>query len=72
MIETLIDQVLSRLELRGGETIVDAYCGVGLFSRFIAPHAARVIGIESSRSAIEDARAESDRPSIKSNCILAQ
>ncbi len=56
LIETLIDQVLSRLELRGGETIVDAYCGVGLFSRFIAPHVARVIGIESSSAALEDAR----------------
>ncbi len=56
LIETLIDQVLSRLELRGGETIVDAYCGAGLFSRFIAPQAARVIGIESSRSALDDAR----------------
>ena len=56
LIETLIDQVLMRLELRGTETVVDAYCGAGLFSRFIAPRAARVIGIESSRSAIEDAR----------------
>jgi 23S rRNA (uracil1939-C5)-methyltransferase len=56
LIETLIDQVLARLELRGDEIVLDAYCGVGLFSRFIAPHAGRIIGIESSRSALEDAR----------------
>lgn len=56
LIEPLIDQVLSRLERRADQTIVDAYCGVGLFSRFIAPQAGRVIGIESSRSAMADAR----------------
>ena len=56
LIETLIDQALNRLDLRGGETAVDAYCGVGLFARFIAPRAGRVIGIESSAGAIADAR----------------
>lgn len=56
LIETLVDEVLQRLNLRGTETVLDAYCGAGLFSRFIAPLAARVIGIEFSRSAIADAR----------------
>jgi 23S rRNA (uracil1939-C5)-methyltransferase len=51
-----VDQVLAGLDLHGGETVLDAYCGVGLFSRFIALIAGRVIGIESSRSAIADAR----------------
>jgi len=56
LIETLVDAVMQRLDLRGTETVLDAYCGAGLFSRFIAPRAAHVIGIESSRSAIADAR----------------
>ena len=56
LIETLIDQVISRLEPRADQTIVDAYCGVGLFSRFSVPPAGRVIGIEASRSALADAR----------------
>jgi 23S rRNA (uracil1939-C5)-methyltransferase len=30
------------------------YCGVGLFSAFLAPHCERLIGIESSSSACED------------------
>lgn len=51
LIETLVDQVIAKLELRGTETILDAYCGVGLFSRFLAPRVARVIGVESSASA---------------------
>lgn len=56
LIETLVDVVLSRIGLSGGETVLDAYCGVGLFSRFLAPIAGRVIGIESSASAVADAR----------------
>jgi len=55
LVETLVDLVLNRLNLRGGETVLDAYCGVGLFSRFVAPAAGRVIGIESSHSAVDDA-----------------
>jgi 23S rRNA (uracil1939-C5)-methyltransferase len=54
LIETLIDQVLAKLELSATDTILDAYCGVGLFSRFIAPHVAHVIGVEASASAQAD------------------
>ncbi len=35
-------------------TLLDVYCGVGLFSAFLAPKCGRVIGIESSPSACED------------------
>jgi 23S rRNA (uracil1939-C5)-methyltransferase len=34
--------------------LLDVYCGVGLFSAFLAPNCGRVIGIESSESACED------------------
>ena len=33
---------------------MDVYCGVGLFSAFLAPKCERVIGIELSPSACED------------------
>jgi len=56
LIETLVELALRGLSLQGGETVLDAYCGVGLFTRFIAPGAQRVIGIESSPSAVADAR----------------
>ena len=55
LIETLVDLALRGLDLRGGETVLDAYCGVGLFTRFIAPMAGRVIGIEAGPSAVADA-----------------
>ena len=57
LVETLIDQVLNKIDPQPADTILDAYCGVGLFSRFLAPRAGRVIGIESSSSAVRDFRA---------------
>ncbi len=35
-------------------TILDVYCGAGLFSAFLAPTCKRLIGVESSSSACED------------------
>ncbi len=53
--ERLVDEVLAALDLPAGATVLDVYCGVGLFSAFIAPLAARVIGIESFEPAVDDA-----------------
>jgi len=36
------------------DTLLDVYCGVGLFSAFLAPRTRRLIGIEISPSACED------------------
>jgi len=53
--EQLLALVLDALALRGGETVLDVYCGVGLFTAFIAPLAGRVIGIEAFAPAVGDA-----------------
>ena len=45
------------LAAKPGETIVDAYCGVGTISLLLAGDCARVIGIEQVAPAIEDAKA---------------
>jgi tRNA/tmRNA/rRNA uracil-C5-methylase (TrmA/RlmC/RlmD family) len=42
LIETLVDQVGDRVAPRGGETVLDPTCGVGLFARFLAPVVERV------------------------------
>jgi 23S rRNA (uracil1939-C5)-methyltransferase len=54
--ETLARIVRDRLALTGRETVVDAYCGVGTFGLLLADQAHRIIGIEESASAIQDAR----------------
>lgn len=60
MAEQLVELVLKGLALTGGETVLDLYCGVGLFSAFIAPVAGRVIGIESFAPAVSDAAVNLD------------
>ena len=50
-----VDEVRELLELGGDEIMVDAYCGVGVFAVLMSPYVKRVIGIEESASAIEDA-----------------
>ncbi len=42
--------------LTGQETVIDAYCGIGTISLFLARHADRVFGVEIIPEAIEDAR----------------
>jgi 23S rRNA (uracil1939-C5)-methyltransferase len=46
LVSALVDQVLSFAALSGSETVVDGYCGVGLFSLFMAPFARSIAGIE--------------------------
>lgn len=50
----LVRLALEYLDLQGGETVVDAFCGVGLFTTHLAERANMVIGIESSPSAVDD------------------
>ncbi len=53
--ETLVDQVLSKLNLHGTESVLDLYAGVGLFTAFLAERAGRVTSIESYPPAVTDA-----------------
>jgi 23S rRNA (uracil1939-C5)-methyltransferase len=50
----MVEHLLANLPLSPATTLLDVYCGVGLFSAFLAPKCGRVIGIESSESACED------------------
>jgi 23S rRNA (uracil1939-C5)-methyltransferase len=50
----LVRLALSYLDLAGDETVLDAFCGAGLFTTHLAEQAELVIGIESSPSAVDD------------------
>lgn len=52
-------------------TVLDLYCGIGNFSLPLAKKAARVIGIESGYSAVEDARANAVRNGLTNAEFIA-
>ena len=54
MAEKIVAHLLDNLPVSPMTTLLDIYCGVGLFSAFFAPHVGRLIGIESSPSACGD------------------
>lgn len=53
--EQLLAAVMEQLQLKGTETIIDAYCGVGTFTLPLAKKVQKVIGIEVRSSSIEQA-----------------
>ncbi len=50
----LVRLVTEYLDLRGDETVLDSYCGVGLFTTHLAERAGLVVGVESAPSAVTD------------------
>jgi len=51
----LVNTVITLLDLRGSENVLDLYAGVGMFSRFAAERAALVTLVESYPPAVTDA-----------------
>lgn len=53
--EKLYGKALEFADLKGSETVIDAYCGIGTISLFLAQNAKKVYGIEIVPQAIDDA-----------------
>ncbi len=56
LVDRLVDAVCDMSALTGEETILDAYCGAGLFSLFLAERARRVFAVEIDGEAARAAR----------------
>ncbi|MBO1909973.1 23S rRNA (uracil(1939)-C(5))-methyltransferase RlmD, partial [Microvirga sp. 3-52] len=54
--EVLYGQALEYAQLTGTESVIDAYCGIGTISLFLAQNAKEVYGVEIVPQAIEDAK----------------
>jgi 23S rRNA (uracil1939-C5)-methyltransferase len=54
--KVLYDKALEYAGLTGNETVIDAYCGIGTISLFLAQKAQKVYGVEIVPEAIEDAK----------------
>lgn len=52
--EAMVNYVLQNCEVSLESTLLDLYCGVGLFSAFLAPRVKQLVGVELSESACDD------------------
>lgn len=63
--KVLYDQALTYAELTGEETVIDAYCGIGTISLFLAQKAKKVYGVEIVPEAIADANRNAELNGIE-------
>ena len=63
--KVLYEKALEYAGLTGEETVIDAYCGIGTISLFLAQRAKKVVGVEIVSDAIEDARRNAELNDIK-------
>jgi 23S rRNA (uracil1939-C5)-methyltransferase len=61
----LVDTVMELAGAGPGETVLDLYCGSGLFSLFLAPACRSLVGIEIDGEAVECARLNMERRGFK-------
>ncbi|GIQ68911.1 hypothetical protein XYCOK13_17350 [Xylanibacillus composti] len=63
--EILYNKALEYAQLTGEETVIDAYCGIGTISLFLAKRAKEVYGVEIVEDAIADARRNAELNDIR-------
>ncbi len=61
----LYEKALEYADLSGQEVVIDAYCGTGTISLFLAQKAKKVYGIEIVEPAIRDARLNAERNQVE-------
>ena len=69
--KVLYNKALEYAGLTGEETVIDAYCGIGTISLFLAKKAKSVLGVEVVDAAIEDARRNAELNNITNAEFMA-
>lgn len=62
--EVLYQKAVEMADLKGDETVLDLYCGIGTISLFFAKKVKNVFGVEIVPEAIEDARKNAEKNGI--------
>jgi len=63
--DQLVDEVCRLATSKEINTLIDAYCGSGLFSIFLAPYSQRVVGIEISEKSVKYAQINAANADVK-------
>lgn len=69
--EVLYNKAVEYAGLTGKETVIDAYCGTGTISLFLAKKAGKVYGIEIVEQAIEDAKRNAENNGVNNVEFIA-
>ena len=68
--DRLVDEVRRLVMPRKLNTVVDAYCGSGLFSIFLSPYAQNVVGIETGEQAVQFAQKNAERQGVRNTKFI--
>jgi tRNA/tmRNA/rRNA uracil-C5-methylase (TrmA/RlmC/RlmD family) len=68
--DRLVDEVCRLVMPEKINTIVDAYCGSGLFSIFLSPYARNVVGIETSEKSVQSAQMNAERQGVRNTKFI--
>lgn len=62
--EVLYNKAIDMANLKGNETVIDAYCGIGTISLIVSRKVKNVIGVELNKDAVKDAIKNAKRNKI--------
>ncbi|CAK7035397.1 23S rRNA (uracil(1939)-C(5))-methyltransferase RlmD [Tissierella sp.] len=63
--EVLYNKAMEMAKLKGNETVIDAYCGIGTIALIVSRKVKNVIGVEVNKDAIKDAIKNAKQNNIK-------
>jgi 23S rRNA (uracil1939-C5)-methyltransferase len=71
--EIMVEQILRWLQLKGDETLIDAYAGIGTLTLPLAQQSKKVIAIESQPQAVEQAKVNAQINQINNvECLIGK